>query len=94
MELRRCPFAVQASSLEFSPLAADQKFMDTKIRQIETLLAHRIADMTQWLSRHGRGCEEKQAHLADGDERAYWHYGYLVALRDMLAALRGDAASH
>lgn len=53
-------------------------------RRIEALEAH--------LREHGIDVFAEQRHLDPGtSERAYWHYGYLVALRDVLGLLpRGD----
>jgi hypothetical protein len=44
----------------------------------------RIAGLTVWLSDNAPYCDVDQSHL-DGNsvEQAYWHYGYLIALRDM-----------
>ena len=62
--------------------------MDKKLLNLEGSLKTRIAHLKQWLDEHGRGCREKQAHLVeDSNERAYWHYGYWVALLDILALL-------
>jgi hypothetical protein len=53
-------------------------------------LRNRIATLTRWLERHCPNCETEQAHLDPGTrEQAYWNYGYLVALRDMLKKLGG-----
>jgi len=30
------------------------------------------------------GLTEEQKHLDEGLEREYWHYGYAIALRDIL----------
>jgi hypothetical protein len=50
------------------------------------LLRDRIHRLELWLAADRHNCEEDQAHLVEGSrERAYWHHGYLVALRDMLA---------
>ena len=44
----------------------------------------RIANMSAWMKDNGQDCTLEQAHLDEGSrERAYWHYGYLVALRDV-----------
>jgi hypothetical protein len=44
----------------------------------------RIAHLEQWIDENGDGCKETQGHLDEGTpERVYWHYGYLVALRDV-----------
>ena len=39
-------------------------------------------------------CGHIQAHLDAGtSEQAYWHYGYAVALQDVLALLGGSAST-
>ncbi|HVT36587.1 MAG TPA: hypothetical protein VHE37_13445 [Nevskiaceae bacterium] len=68
--------------------------MNTKIEKLESALRTRIAGLKDWLDQNGRGCREKQAHLTeDSDERAYWHYGYWVALVDLLALLTAEDSS-
>jgi hypothetical protein len=48
----------------------------------------RIAGLTAWLSENAPFCDIDQNHL-DGSsvEQAYWHYGYLIALRDVRALI-------
>lgn len=47
-------------------------------------IAQRIDVLAQWLHDNAPCCFADQRHLdADTPERAYWHYGYLVALRDV-----------
>jgi hypothetical protein len=54
-------------------------------------LRNRIATLTRWLDKHCPDCETEQAHLNAGTrEQAYWNYGYLVALRDLLRKLSGS----
>jgi hypothetical protein len=55
----------------------------------ETLgvIRERIRKLEEWLAAHGGDCDTEQAHLDDGRERNYWHYGYLTALRDTLKML-------
>jgi len=61
--------------------------LSTKVMQD---LRNRIATLTRWLDRHCPNCEAEQAHLDAGTrEQAYWNYGYLVALRDLLKKLGG-----
>lgn len=44
----------------------------------------RERDMATWLRDNAPNVFDDQRHLdADTTERAYWHYGYLVALRDV-----------
>jgi hypothetical protein len=52
-------------------------------------LQRRIDQLALWLEQHCPECDKEQAHLQDGSrERAYWMYGYLVALRDVLRRLK------
>jgi hypothetical protein len=52
-------------------------------RTIEKDLNERIADLTEWL--RGASLEgSAHAELDEGTtERLCWHYGYLIALRDV-----------
>ncbi|HEY6181978.1 MAG TPA: hypothetical protein VIW67_07015 [Terriglobales bacterium] len=44
----------------------------------------RAKAIQDWLKENGRECFDEQKHLDQGStERIYWHYGYLVALRDV-----------
>ena len=57
-------------------------------------IERRITTLTTWLRETAPECQEEQRHLDDGTpERAYWHYGYLVALRDLRALLNGQKSS-
>ena len=48
------------------------------------VIQERIDDLTKWLNENGRDRIVEQAHLNDASiERLYWHYGYLIALRDV-----------
>jgi len=54
------------------------------------MLEERIAALRGWLAGHAPACGREQAHLDEGTrERAYWHYGYLMALRDVLDVVAG-----
>ena len=56
--------------------------------QIRQTLIDEIEALSRWLEQHGSYCQDEKAHMKEGSrERAYWHYGYLVALRDTLAML-------
>jgi len=56
---------------------------------LEALLEKRIVPLSEWLAQHAPYCAAEQAHLNDGTrERAYWHYGYVVALSDVCDVLR------
>ncbi len=44
--------------------------------------------LEQWLEKHAPHVTAEQAHLDEGtDARAYWNYGYLMALRDVLNSM-------
>lgn len=52
-------------------------------------LDRRSQELQQWLTQHAPDIEREQHHLQEGTpERAYWHYGYLIALRDIRGLLR------
>jgi hypothetical protein len=51
----------------------------------------RAEELTEWLRVNAPECSLEQKHLDEGTaERTYWHYGYLSALRDILAFLSSD----
>jgi hypothetical protein len=57
----------------------------------ESLIAERIEGLKTWLAEHCHQCEDEQRHLDEGTpERAYWHLGYLCALRDVVKLLHLD----
>jgi hypothetical protein len=50
----------------------------------EELLNTRISRLDEWLKEHAPHVFDEQVHLdTDTEERSYWHYGYLIALRDV-----------
>lgn len=52
-------------------------------------LQKRADDTAAWLAENAPYIPEDQKHLDAGTaEQAYWHYGYVVALRDALKLLR------
>jgi len=56
----------------------------------EEAIKRRAESLSRWLEETAPDSLGHQAHLDAGtSERAYWHYGYLVALRDVLALLQG-----
>jgi hypothetical protein len=56
-------------------------------------LLQRKNEILEWLQRECPECSDEQKHLDEGTtERAYWHYGYAVALKDVLALL-GSAST-
>jgi hypothetical protein len=51
---------------------------------VDQAIDERIDGLTDWLADNCPYCTHEQAHLDAGTrERAYWHYGYLTALRDL-----------
>jgi hypothetical protein len=60
---------------------------------VDQAIEDRINSLTEWLAENAPECAE-QTHLDEGSpERAYWHHGYLIALRDLQALLRGQRSS-
>jgi hypothetical protein len=56
--------------------------------QTQRVLRDKVAALTEWLDTHAPDCATEQAHRQEGSrERAYWHHGYLTALRDTLIML-------
>ncbi len=48
--------------------------------------------LSRWLAEHAPYCETSQKHLDPGAiEQAYWHYGYVCAIRDILALVDSDS---
>lgn len=62
-------------------------------RDPQQAIADRIDGLTDWVEANAPDSAE-QAHLDEGSpERAYWHRGYLQALRDVQALLAGHKRS-
>lgn len=56
------------------------------IHQKSVPIVERIACLEQWMRQYGSYAVIEQRHLyKDSVERAYWNYGYLMALREALA---------
>jgi len=54
----------------------------------------RAGDLQEWLQKNAPASLAEQKHLDEGtQERAYWHYGYMVALRDVLRFLTDSESS-
>lgn len=65
-----------------SPQPASPAPTDPRVADVE----RRRAGLTAWLSDNAPHVTVEQKHLnANTPEQAYWHYGYAVALRDVLA---------
>ena len=45
----------------------------------------------QLLSQHAEVFTDQKHTIEGSVERTYWHYGYMVALRDILRLIEGDA---
>lgn len=64
---------------------------ETAISRIEK----RRDDLAEWLDSEAPHDVEGQAHLDEGSvERTWWHYGYLVAMKDILALLGSEKPRH
>jgi hypothetical protein len=62
-----------------------------EVADLDGLVA-RARGIRQWLNDTYPACLTDQEHLDAGSkERAYWHYGYMVALNDALGILTGDS---
>jgi hypothetical protein len=60
----------------------------------EIVIADRIAGLGAWIEDEAPYARFDQRHLDRGTpERAYWHLGYLAALQDALALVRGEKES-
>lgn len=55
-------------------------------------ITQRVEELTRWLAEKAPYCTATQKQLDEGTiEQAYWHYGYLCALRDMQSMVRRSA---
>jgi hypothetical protein len=60
-----------------------------ELTEIALSLRKRADGIDAWLQEIGNSCKTEQRHCEEGTvERAYWHYGYMVALRDVLDLLQ------
>lgn len=58
---------------------------------VVSIARSRAEELAEWLKVNAPHCSREQRHLDEGTrERAYWHYGYLSALRDILALLSSE----
>lgn len=54
-------------------------------------LEKRASGLQNWLKENAPDVFAEQKHLDEGSqERVYWHYGYLVAVRDVYRVLTGQ----
>jgi hypothetical protein len=58
-------------------------------------LERRAKGLQEWLKENAPDVFAEQKHLDEGSqERVYWHYGYLVAVRDIYQLLTGQRISN
>jgi|TARA_Y100000034_G_scaffold107306_1_gene136729 hypothetical protein len=50
-------------------------------------IAEQIKVLENWINENAPEVFDDQRHLDDGEERKYWNYGRLVALRDVTRAM-------
>ena len=71
----------------FAEMKQEVPAIPERTRDVLTMnerLDRRISAIEAWLRENSPEVVQEQRHLdADTLERAYWHYGYLVALRDV-----------
>jgi hypothetical protein len=54
-------------------------------RSVSMEVGKRKVELKCWILANAPKCSTEQKHLDEGTaERAYWHYGYLSALQDIL----------
>lgn len=53
--------------------------------ELKTKMSQRANRLDVWLDQIDAPCKTEQKHCEEGTvERAYWHHGYMMALRDIL----------
>jgi hypothetical protein len=68
-------------------LAREPHRIDGVEERLDDLVAQHAA-LRRWLAENAPAMVEEQRHLEEGSaERAYWHYGYMMALQDVLRLL-------
>jgi hypothetical protein len=85
---------IQSATSAGMPPEAQNLCQDRVINlsEVANLLQKRVDAIDSWLSEIGSSCKVEQRHCEEGTvERAYWHYGYMVALRDALDLLKRNA---
>ena len=56
-------------------------------------ISQRVEELKHWLAEKAPYCAATQKHLDEGSvEQAYWHYGYLCALRDVQSMINRRSA--
>jgi hypothetical protein len=62
---------------------------------IVSTIQSRMEGIRQWMADEAPYIAADQRHLdANTPERAYWHYGYQTALRDVLALIERSTEDH
>jgi hypothetical protein len=70
-----------------------QRRDDLRSSTVDEVIDDRIEGLANWITENAPECKD-QAHLDEGtSERAYWHCGYLAALRDVRQLLAGRKTS-
>ena len=65
--------------------------MPTEFHDV-TSVGQKIEQMSEWLESTAPLCATEQKNLEEGSqERVYWLYGYLAALKDVLRFLTGSS---
>ncbi len=60
-------------------------------RSVSAMARTRAEGMRDWIKENASTCVSEQKHLDEGTtERAYWHYGYLSALSDILRLMASE----
>jgi hypothetical protein len=63
-----------------------------QLSDIAEALHRRADEIDAWLAEIGGSCKVEQKHCKEGTvERTYWHYGYMMALRDVLDLLERNS---
>jgi hypothetical protein len=69
-------------------MIADDKDRVVQLRDVVEALRQRADGIDSWLGEIGSLCKSEQKHCDEGTvERVYWHYGYAVAVKDVLDLL-------
>ena len=69
--------------------------MEVPLQEAVERMEARRDGLQEWLRENGGNCFEEQAHTDRGtSEQVYWHYGYLMALRDALTLLSRCERNH
>ena len=63
--------------------------------EVATTIRARMEGIREWMADEAPYISADQRHLdANTPERAYWHYGYQTALRDVLALVERSTEDH